>query len=213
MWAAAAAVWAAVASAAAAQAGAEAPATAPVAWSAWDRIPVLSRTWRIPLNPVVLTSPPNQTGSIDIRTFSPTFASRTGADVFQLEISTDRTFKNPSRIYRQQIISTSPNSDGAIQGVPTPIDLTTLPELIADPTFAAFVSAWSTTNPPAVYWRVGARHDEDQPGPINWISQNPSDPDKTFRFIYSQIFSFTPAPVPPPASGPAGSNTKRDLQR
>jgi hypothetical protein len=39
------------------------------------------------------------------------------------------------------------------------------------------------------------------PGPIHWISQNPSDSDKTFRFVYSQAFSFTPAPVPPPPPG------------
>jgi len=153
-----------------------------------------------PLLPVVLTSPPNLTGSIDIRSFAPTFASRTGADVFQLEISTDRTFKNPSRIFRQQIISTSPNADGATQSLPAALDLTTLAPLLSDTAFANFVGG-SSTNSPTIYWRVGARHDEDVPGPINWISQNPSDPDKTFRFVYSEIFSFTAAPVPPPPPG------------
>jgi len=156
-----------------------------------------------PLVPVILTFPSNQTGSIDLTMFNPTFASRNGADVFQLEISTDRTFKNKARILRIPLISTSPNSDGATQSLPNPLNLTQVPELLADPTFAAFVTSSSASTPatPTIFWRVGARHDEDMPGPIHWISQNSSDSDKTFRFVYSQAFSFTPAPVPPPPPG------------
>jgi hypothetical protein len=164
-----------------------------------------------PLLPVVLTSPTNQNGSIDLTTFDPKFASRTGADVFQLEISTDRTFKNPSRIFKVQITSTAPNSEGVTQGLPSTINLSTATELLADPTFAAFVasSATGSATTPTLFWRVGARHDEDSPGPIHWISQNPSDPDRTFRYVYSQPFSFTPAPLPPPPPGRLASKLNR----
>ena len=156
-----------------------------------------------PVIPVIQTSPTNQTGSVDIRQFSPTFTSRSGADVYQLEISTDRTFKDPSRIYRQLIISTAPNSDGVTQTIPQPVNLTTVTELLKDPVFANFVtsSQGSTPQLPAIYWRVGARHDEDQPGPVHFISQNSGDNDRTFRFVYGSPFSFTPAPVPPPPPG------------
>ena len=158
-----------------------------------------------PINPVLLTSPTNNTASVNVTQFSPQFTSRNGADVFQIEVSTDRTFSNPSLIYRYQLISSSPNADGVAQTPQNPLDLTQSPELLRDPTFKAFVSAagctgtttGTTATPPTLYWRVGARHDGDQPGPINAISQNASDPDKTFRYVYSQVFAFVPAPLPP----------------
>jgi hypothetical protein len=158
-----------------------------------------------PINPVIQTTPTNQTGSVDITQFTPTFTSRSGADIYQLEISTDRTFKNASLIFRQTIISTAPNSDGVTQTVPQPINLTTVAELLRDPIFANFVTSSQGSNPqlPTIYWRVGARHDEDVPGPIHWISQNAGDSDRTFRFVYGNPFSFTPAPVPPAPPGRA----------
>jgi hypothetical protein len=157
-----------------------------------------------PLLPVIITSPSNTDTKLpDITAFRPTFASRTGADIFQLEISTDRTFKDPKRIFRLQLISTNPNSDGATQSPTTALNLEVIPELLADPVFAAYVTSAQSSTPtlPTIFVRVGARHDEDVPGPIHWISQNPSDRDKTFRFVYSQAFSFQPPIHPPPPPG------------
>lgn len=168
-----------------------------------------------PINPVLLTSPANNTASVNVTQFAPQFTSRNGADVFQIEVSTDRTFSNPSLIFHTQLISSAPNADGVAQTTQNPIDLTQSPELQRDPTFKAFVSAngcqGTSATPPTLYWRVGARHDGDQPGPINAISQNPSDGDKTFRFVYSQVFTFIPAPLPPcpPGSSRAAAALNR----
>ncbi len=168
-----------------------------------------------PINPVLLTSPANNTASVNVTQFSPQFTSRNGADVFQIEVSPDRTFSNPSLISRYQLISSAPNADGVAQTTQNPIDLTQSAELLRDPTFKAFVSAagcsgassgGTTAPPPSLYYRVGARHDGDQPGPIHSISQNASDPDKTFRFVYSQVFSFIPAPLPPCPPGGRAAN-------
>ena len=155
-----------------------------------------------PINPVLLTSPANNTASVNIRQFTPQFTSRNGADVFQVEVSPDRTFSNPSLIYHTQLISSAPNADGVAQTSLNPIDLSVSPELLRNPAFAAFVPTGCSSQgtvgaPPTLYYRVGARHDGDQPGPINWISKNPSDGDTTFRYVYSQVFSFIPAPLPP----------------
>jgi hypothetical protein len=158
-----------------------------------------------PLNPVLLTSPANNTASVNVNQFTPQFTSRNGADVFQVEVSPDRTFSNPSLIARFPLISSSPNADGVAQTSQNPIDLTLSAELLRDNAFNLFVknSACSsnpttvTSPPPTLYYRVGARHDGDQPGPINAISQNPTDGDTTFRYVYSQVFTFIPAPLPP----------------
>jgi hypothetical protein len=156
-----------------------------------------------PINPVLLTSPANNTASVNVSQFTPQFTSRNGADVYQVEVSTDRTFSNPSLIARYQIISSAPNADGVAQTVQNPIDLTVSTELLRDTAFRTFVTdagcqgTGTGVTAPSLYYRVGARHDGDTPGPIHAISQNPSDPDKTFRFVYSQVFSFIPAPLPP----------------
>lgn len=159
-----------------------------------------------PINPVLLTTPANNTAAVNVTQFQPQFTSRNGADLFQIEVSLDRTFSNPSLIYHTQLISTSPNADGVAQTPQNPIDLTQAPALLRDANFQAFINTGcggsgsgtgTTGTPPTLYWRVGARHDGDSPGPINAISQNPSDPDKTFRFVYSQVFAFVPAPLPP----------------
>ncbi len=160
-----------------------------------------------PINPVLLTSPANNTASVNVRQFAPQFTSRNGADVFQIEVSPDRTFMNPSLIFRQQLISSAPNADGVAQTTLNPIDLTQSPELMRNSAFNAFVAASQCNTRPAsgaggavaptLYYRVGARHDGDTPGPIHAITMNSSDSDKTFRFVYSQVFAFTPAPLPP----------------
>ncbi len=163
-----------------------------------------------PINPVILITPSVAAGNVNAKAFSPTWNSRSGADIFQLEISTDRTFKKPSLIYTQQVISTAPNADGVPQSIPSPIDLTTLPQLLADPNFAAFVAQanGTTPNPPPIYWRVGARHDADIPGPVHWITTRADEPDRTFRFVYPQPTYFTAAPLPPPPPGRRAENSK-----
>ncbi|HLK57054.1 MAG TPA: hypothetical protein VKU00_10840, partial [Chthonomonadaceae bacterium] len=156
-----------------------------------------------PITPVLLITPPVAAANINAKAFSPTWNSRVGADLFQLEISTDRNFKTPSLIYTQQVFSTAPLTDGLPQGVPATIDLTVIPQLLASPAFAAFVaqSNGTTPSPPQIFWRVGARFDGDNPGPVHWISGRADDPDRTFRFVYDTPSYFYPAPLPPPPPG------------
>ena len=162
-----------------------------------------------PITPVLITSPTNASTTVDLRSFNPSFGSRAGADLFQLEVSTDRSFSNPNNIYRQQLISTSPNIDNSAQNVSTPINLTQATQLQNNSTFKNFIgSTNSTTTPalPTLYFRVGARHDEDTPGPIAANDpNNPGQKDRTFRYVYSQVVSFTPVPLPP--ANPGGGNS------
>ncbi len=157
-----------------------------------------------PVTPVQLSTPTPAAGNVDARAFAPTWLSTTGADVFQVEVSTDRLFKTVSLIYTSGIIvSTAPYTTGVIQTLATPIDLAVQPQLLASPAFAAFVSQSSGASPssPLIYWRVGARNDEDTPGPVNWISNNSMDSNRTFRWVYPLAIYFTGAPVPPPPPG------------
>lgn len=161
-----------------------------------------------PITPVTPTAPAAG-ASVDIRSFNPTWTSRVGADLFDVEVSTDRTFKNPKIIYTVQVFSTAPTQDGVAQTLPSPVDLTKAPQLLADPTFSAFVSgsggSGSTPATPTLFYRIGARHDEDTPGPENWITQNASDINRTFRFVYSDPIQFSPTPLPPPPPGKKAS--------
>ena len=156
-----------------------------------------------PVNPVLVTTPINGATNIDLRSFAPSFGSRNGADLFQIEVSTDRTFSNPKLIFRQQVISTAAFQDNVAQNLSTPINLTQAPELLANQTFANFVGSTSTTTPqlPTLYMRIGGRHDEDVPGPVHALSQNAADRDRTFRFVYSQTVTFQPVPLPPANPG------------
>ena len=144
-----------------------------------------------PIVPVPLTLPADKSMRVDLHQFAPAFTGRKGADLFQVEVSMDRSFKTPSRIFIQQIFSSSPNADGAAESV-LPVDLTLRPELLADPVFANFVHHVAGAAVPTLYWRVGARNDADVPGPVHAISQDPRDPDRTFRWIYSGVFTFSP---------------------
>lgn len=157
-----------------------------------------------PVTPVQLSTPTAAAGNVSATAFSPTWLSTSGADVFQVEVSTDRLFKTVSLIYTSgEIVSTAPYTTGTLQTLPAPIDLAVQPQLLASPAFAAFVAQSSGASPssPLIYWRVGARNDEDSPGPVNWISQNSMDPSRTFRFVYPLAIYFTAAPVPPPPPG------------
>ena len=49
-----------------------------------------------------------------------------------------------------------------------------------------------------LYWRVGARNDADRPGPVDWITSSAGNGDRTYRWVYTGIRSFTPADMPPP---------------
>ncbi len=166
--------------------------------------PAVSST-TTPVSPVALSTPSAAAGNVNARQFAPTWLSSVGADVFQVEISLDRLFKTPSLVYQSPlIVSTAPYANGVTQSVPAPIDLTTIPQLLANPAFAAFVTQTSGASPtsPLIYWRVGARHDEDNPGPVNWITNNSSDSDRSFRFVYPlpQYFTAAPGPPAPPTS-------------
>lgn len=146
-------------------------------------------------------TPQDLATNVDITQFNPTWMSTSGADVFVVEVSTDRSFTNRNVIYQTPIIySTAPRADGVTQMLASVINLTTNAVLLRDATFKAYVQSGGTK--PTLFWRVGARNDADRPGPVHWISRNHSDGDRTFRFVYSDIRSFTPADMPP--SPPAG---------
>jgi hypothetical protein len=164
-----------------------------------------------PLNPILVTTPLDQSPNINFTApVSFTFQSQAGADEFQLEISPDRTFRNPNLIkVIGPIPSTAPGATGAVQtfNVPALITIgaggaaTGDPILMRDPTFAAFV-ARTTGARPVLYWRIGGRNSQDRPGPVHWISRRHDDGDRTFRWIYSQpARTFTPAELPPPPPG------------
>jgi len=161
-----------------------------------------------PLNQPTLGTPADTAANVDItRQMTFTFNSQIGADEFQLEFSTDRTFTNPRLIKRiGPVFSTAPNASGVLQSVSVPafINLaagTGDPVLMQDPGFAAFVNRVPGAARPTLFWRVGARNSGDRPGPVHALTQRHDDGDRTFRFIYSPVRSFTPADVPPPPPG------------
>gem|GEM_PF-2399597 len=151
-----------------------------------------------PINQTVLSTPADQATNVDLTNFNPTWFSVTGADQFVVEVSMDRSFKNKSTIAQMPIIwSTSTGAPGVLQEYTAPINLTTNPILLSNPSFANFVKPVPGAAQPVLYWRVGARNSQDVPGPVDWISGDPHDPDRAFRWIYSPVRMFTPAPIPP----------------
>ena len=151
-----------------------------------------------PILPTSITSPAPQT-NVKIRGFNVTFPSQKGADLFQVEVSTDRSFSNPSRIYRVQVASTAPNAIGVPQSLPSAVDLSTQGNLTSDPAFQAVASNTGPITGPPLYIRVGARNDSDNPGPIHWITHNPGDGDRSFRYVYSDPIVVTSLGGPPDA--------------
>jgi len=156
-----------------------------------------------PVRPAELgTTPQDLATNVDLGQFNPTWLSTAGADVFVVEVSTDRSFTNRNLIYQTPIIySTAPRADGVTQALQAAVNLQTNAVLLRDAVFTNFIQRGGAK--PTLFWRVGARNDSDRPGPVHWISRNHSDGDRTFRFVYSQIRSFTPADLPP--RPPAGS--------
>ncbi len=143
-----------------------------------------------PLDQAVLNAPSNNppAANININSITFNFSNPTGADTFQVELSTDPTFKNrnliaifPVGIPSTSLTLTGISGNGALRN---------------NPTFLAFVNTTTTTSP-RVFWRVGARRDSDRPGPVDFITRNHTVSDRTFRLIYSNPSSFTFAPLPP----------------
>jgi len=152
-----------------------------------------------PVSQSQLVSPENMFTNVDLTRYNPTWLSTAGADVFVVEVSPDRTFKNRSLILQlPTVYSTAPLSTGVTQVLGSAIDLTTNPVLLRDTTFANYVNRVANAPKPTLYWRVGARNDADRPGPVHWISRSHGDGDRTFRYVYSEVRSFTPADMPPP---------------
>ena len=85
-----------------------------------------------PINPVLITTPITGATNVDLRSLPPPSAAAQGADLFQIEVSTDRTFSNPKTIFRQQLISTAPTQDNVAQNLTTPINLTQATELLSN---------------------------------------------------------------------------------
>jgi hypothetical protein len=152
-----------------------------------------------PIAQAQLVSPENMFSNVDMTRFNPTWMSTTGSDIFVVEVSTDRTFKNRTLILQlPRVFSTAPLATGVTQVLGEALNLTTNPVLLRDPIFANYVNRVPNAPKPTIYWRVGGRNDADQPGPVHWITRNHSDGDRTFRYVYSEVRSFTPADMPPP---------------
>jgi hypothetical protein len=153
-----------------------------------------------PINRAVLTSPADQVQNVDLDNIRFQWNSTRGADEFQVEISTDRTFSNRSLIVQLPIVfSTAPNSDGVTQQIPAAISIRGNAILRRDLTFARFADGVVGAAKPTVFWRVGGRNSGDRPGPVHAITRSQTDNDRSFRFIYSEIRSFQPAELPPAA--------------
>jgi hypothetical protein len=152
-----------------------------------------------PIAQAQLVSPENMFSNVDMTRFNPTWMSTTGSDIFVVEVSTDRTFKNRTLILQlPRVFSTAPLATGVTQVLGEALNLTTNPVLLRDPIFANYVNRVPNAPKPTIYWRVGGRNDADQPGPVHWITRNHGDGDRTFRYVYSEVRSFTPADMPPP---------------
>ena len=125
---------------------------------------------------------------MNLRQFSVSFTTVQGADLYQLEVSTDPTFRNTAQIFRQQFIGTAPGNVGS-QTFPgsgqATLDLTTQSSLLSSAAFSSYING-STTTAPTLYVRIGARHDEDSPGPIDVMnSGNAHSGSRDFRFVYN----------------------------
>jgi hypothetical protein len=154
-----------------------------------------------PVGPAQLNFPSAGQANINLQSANFVWLSVAGADVFQLELSTDQTFTDRTRIMQLPLVySTAQDATGATQSPPSPVDLTnssTNAPLRKDPVFANFINRLAGAATPAIWWRVGARNNADRPGPVNWLTKSNSDSDRSFRFIYSQARSFQPAALPP----------------
>jgi len=152
-----------------------------------------------PINQPAQNLPQDLQQSIDLRNVNFSWLSRSGADVFQVEVSTDRSFRNRNLIAQlPMVFSTAPSSDGVIQTLSPAVNLTTNQTLRRDPGFANFVNHVPNAARPTLFWRVGCRNNSDSPGPVHWISRDSHASDRSFRFIYSLVRSFQPADLPPP---------------
>lgn len=153
-----------------------------------------------PLIQPQLTSPVSAQTSVSLSSVNFSWLSVAGADVFQVEISTEQTFMDRTRIVQLPLAySTVPTSSGVLQPL-AGVNLTSSSlnaPLRLDATFANFINGVSGATTPTLWWRVGARNNADRPGPVHWISKSSSDQDRRFRFIYSAAQSFQPAPLPP----------------
>lgn len=146
-----------------------------------------------------LQSPSDAAQNVNLGSVTVAWQSVQGADEFQVEVSTDRTFKNRSLIATFHAFSTAPNSTGVTQTLT--IDLSNNAILRRDPTYNNFVNRVPGAPRPTLFFRVGGRNSGDRPGPVDWITRNHNTNDRTFRWIYSLARSFQPADVPPPPPG------------
>lgn len=152
-----------------------------------------------PVIPSILSSPQDMAVNVDLAKFNPTWNSTRGADVFVVEVSTDRTFKNKAVLVQLPMVySTAVMTQGVAQTLPASVDLTALDVLKRDATFANYVNRVAGSAKPTLYWRIGARNDADRPGPVDWITSSAGNGDRTYRWVYTGIRSFTPADMPPP---------------
>ncbi|MCX6358215.1 MAG: hypothetical protein NT029_00255, partial [Armatimonadetes bacterium] len=152
-----------------------------------------------PVLPSILSSPQDMAVNVDLAKFNPNWNSTRGADVFVVEVSTDRSFKNKTVLVQLPMVySTAVMTQGVVQTLPSSVDLTALDVLKRDATFANYVNRVAGSSKPTLYWRIGARNDGDRPGPVDWITSSAGNGDRTYRWVYSGIRSFTPADMPPP---------------
>ncbi len=130
--------------------------------------------------PVVRPQVLGPSGELDMRNVSFTFQGSAGANQYVVEVADNVQFRNKKR-------PTSPTQNNPLTTATTgritvgPFDLTKL----------GFVNTRGTT----IYFRVGARNANDNPGPL------PVDPNAD-AFIYSgTLNSFTAIGAPPPPPG------------
>ncbi|HET6456572.1 MAG TPA: hypothetical protein VFI02_19400 [Armatimonadota bacterium] len=159
-------------------------------FSYWETVPVYAGQATCLNRPVPVS--PNEYASLDDITFE--WQGSGGADEYAIEVSRSPSFEREqtwvSHVHRPT------SSDGTTFSVTYAGILSNAPELAG------------VTDGDTLYWRVGARNSEDDPGPIPAGPSPLAEGEKNTRYIYNSaesILWFTvgddgggPPPPPPP---------------
>ncbi len=131
------------------------------------------------IQPVQLLTPVQRSEDVDPKDILFSWLASEGANAYRIEVSTDPTFRDRSRTFvSAEILST------AVGGSPvSPPDRINIESALLQRLGLAGKRV-------TLYWRVGARNLNDNPGPI----PGPGG----LRYVWSRPFEFTTQELPPP---------------
>ena len=129
--------------------------------------------------PVQLLTPFQRSEDVDPKEILFSWLAAEGANAYRIEVSTDPTFRDRSRTFvSEEILSTAVG--GTPVSPPNRINIET----------ALLARLGLVGRRVTLYWRVGARNLNDNPGPI----PGPGG----LRYVWSRPFEFTTQELPPP---------------